>query len=117
MPHKKRAGKKSREIEPYQSTAEIMLKMIHESDRWLINNYKTSLIAWTILVLANTMMASIIWIVFGITSLYSIIMIFVVGVVWGAYMFALYQTKQKIEAIKSQMRILKQREEDFLKRF
>ena len=117
MPRKKRSGKQTSEIEPYQSTAELMLKMIEDQDNWLINNYKTGIIAWTIFVIANTIMTGYIWYQFGMNNPISILLIFFVGVVWGAYLYALYQTKQKIKGIRAQMAAIKQREEEFLKRF
>ena len=117
MPRKKRAGKKDRQIEPYQSTAEIMLKMIRESDKWLISNLKTSIYAWTVFTIANTVLTAFIWWILGFRHPISIILIFTLGLVWGLYLFALYQTKIKIDGIKAQMNTLEQREEDFLKKF
>ena len=117
MPQKKSAGKKVRTIEPYQGTAEIMLKMIMDSDKWLINNFKTSVYAWTIFTIANTIFTVYIWYVLTFSHFISVILIFTLGLVWGMYLFVLYQTKIKIERIKEQIKTLKQREEDFLKRF
>jgi hypothetical protein len=117
MPRKKREGKAARKIEPYQSTAEIMLKMIMESDSWLINNFKTSIYAWTIFIMANTIFTIYIWSILSMSHPISILLIFTVGLVWGMYIFVLYQTKMKINTIKAQMKTLKQREEDFLKKF
>jgi hypothetical protein len=117
MPRKKKAGKDARKIEPYQSTAEVMLKMIMESDKWLINNFKTSIYAWTIFILANTILTVYVWFILGFGHILSIILIFTLGFIWGVYLFVLYQTKIKIDSIKGQMNTLKKREEDFLKRF
>jgi len=117
MPRKKRPGRKDRQIEPYQGTAEIMLKMIMESDKWLISNLKTSIYAWTVFTLANTALTAFIWWILGFRHPISIILIFTLGLVWGLFIFALYQTRLKIDNIKSQMNALRKREEDFLKRF
>jgi hypothetical protein len=117
MPRKKPASKKAREIEPYQGTAEIMLKMITDSDQWLLNNLKTSMYAWTIFTIANSIFTAYIWLILSLSHPISIVLIFTVGLVWGMYLFVLYQTRMKIETVKEQMKALKQREEDFLKRF
>ncbi|UCH88950.1 MAG: hypothetical protein JSV49_12065 [Thermoplasmata archaeon] len=117
MPRKKREGKTTRKIEPYQGTAEVMLKMIMDSDKWLISNLKTSIYAWTIFTIANSIFTAYIWWMLSLTHPISILLIFTVGLVWGMYIFVLYQTKVKIDSVKAQMKVLKQREEDFLKRF
>jgi hypothetical protein len=117
MPRKKQKGQDTRKIEPYQSTAEVMLKMIIDSDKWLINNFKTSVYAWTIFTIANTILTVYVWYILTFSHIISIFLLFTLGLVWGMYMFVLYQTRIKIESVKAQMKTIKQREEDFLKRF
>jgi preprotein translocase subunit SecF len=116
MPKKRQPSKNAKKIEPYQSTAEVTLKMLIESDKWLINNFQTSVYAWTIFTIANTIFTSFIWYLLGFSHFISIILIFTVGLVWGMYVFVLYQTKIKIDTVKAQIAALRKREEDFLKR-
>ena len=117
MPRKKQVSKEARTIEPYEGTAEIMLKMIMDSDRWLLNNLKTSVYAWTIFTIAHSIFTAVIWLILSFSNPISIILIFTVGLVWGMYIFVLYQTRLKIKTVTEQMKILKQREEEFFKRF
>jgi hypothetical protein len=111
--------KNSENIEGYEGTAEIMLELIHKSDKWLdkILWYTGSIgflcvLLWTVLWMLIAQFVEIEW---GGTLflIWQSISLFI----WVLYFVSYYLTKHRVKKWKKRLEVLKQNEQLFLSQF